>query len=123
MERTSQMGRISEKGGRMRPVIALRACSGSPVTPASTRMGFPTPPQATGAVLASRHTVAAWKGGKPRPIRNEPAMATGAPPPPVPSRNAPKQKAISTAWRRRSEERVAIESFITWNCPVSTATL
>ena len=50
----------------MRPVMAFRDCSGSPVTPAKTRMGFPTPPQATGAVLASRQSTAAWNGGNPR---------------------------------------------------------
>ena len=50
-------------------------------------------------------------------------MATGAPPPPVPSRNAPKQKAIRISCSRRSDDSAAIDSFITWNCPVSTATL
>ncbi len=67
--------------------------------------------------------MAAWNGGKPSPIRNEPAIATGAPPPPVPSRNAPKQKAIRITCSRLSEETPAIDSFITWNWPVSTATL
>ena len=123
MLRTSQNGRISDSGGRMRPAIALNCASGSPVTPASTRIGLPTPPHATGAVLAIRQSVAAWNGGKPRPIRNAPATATGAPPPPVPSRNAPKQKAIRMSCRRLSEERPAIEFFITWNCPVVVATL
>src|SRR3954466_2924562 len=123
MLRTSQSGRISEIGGRMRPAIALNAASGSRVTPASVRMGFPTPPHATGAVLATRHSVAAWNGGNPRPIRNEPAIATGAPPPPAPSRNAPKQNAISTNWSRLSDDSPAIESFITSNWPVSHAML
>ena len=50
-------------------------------------------------------------------------MATGAPPPPVPSRKAPKQNAISTACRRLSEDSEAMECFITSNCPVSTAML
>ncbi len=94
-----------------------------PVTPFSTRIGLPTPPQATGAVFASRQSVAAWNGGKPRPIRKAPAIATGAPPPPVPSRNAPKQKAIRITWMRLSDESPAIDCFITSNCPVSTATL
>ena len=120
---TSQNGRISDIGGRIRPVMALSRCSFSPVTPASVRMGLPTPPHATGAVFARRHNVAAWNGSKPRPMRNDPAIATGAPPPPVPSRKAPKQNAISTSCSRRSAESAAIESFITWNCPVSTATL
>jgi hypothetical protein len=56
-------------------------------------------------------------------MRNEPAIATGAPPPPAPSRNAPKQNAISTSCRRLSVDSPAIESFITPNCPVSQATL
>ena len=85
-------------GGRIRPVMALKAGSEKPVTPDSTRIGVPTAPQATGAVLAIKQSVAAWKGSKPRPMRNEPAIATGAPPPPVPSRKAPKQKAIRMSW-------------------------
>ena len=40
MVRTSQMGRMNEKVGRMRPVMALRSCSGRPVTPARTRIGI-----------------------------------------------------------------------------------
>jgi hypothetical protein len=123
MVMTSQAGRMKEKGGRIRPTMAFSSGMGSPVTPFRTRMGLPTPPHATGAVLASRHRVAAWKWGKPRPMRKEPAIATGAPPPPLPSRKAPKQNAIRMTWRRRSEETPAIDSFITWNCPVSTATL
>ena len=59
MLRTSQNGRISDIGGRMRPAIALNCITGSPVTSASTRIGLPTPPQATGAVLAIKHNVAA----------------------------------------------------------------
>src|SRR5215471_10287552 len=59
MLRTSHKGRINESGGRIRPVIALSVISFNPVTPASMRSGLPTPPQATGAVLAIRHRVAA----------------------------------------------------------------
>ena len=103
--------------------MALRAGSGRPVTAARVRIGLPTAPQATGAVLASRQSVAAWNGSKPSPIRNEPAIATGAPPPPVPSRNAPKQNAIRISCSRLSVESAAIDSFITWNWPVSTAML
>ena len=114
---------MNENGGRIRPTIAFSSCVGRPVTPFRTRIGLPTPPHATGAVFARRHSVAAWKCGKPRPMRNEPAIATGAPPPPVPSRKAPKQKAIRITCSRRSDESPAIDSFITWNCPVSTATL
>ena len=106
---------MAESGGRIRPVMALKAVSGSPVTPARTRIGLPTPPQATGAVLATRQSVAAWNGSNPSPIRNEPAMATGAPPPPVPSRNAPKQNAIRMSCSRLSDDSAAIDSFITRN--------
>src|SRR6266545_6758041 len=82
--RVSHSGRIADNGGRILPAIALSECSGNPVTPVRMRIGLPTPPQATGAVLARRQSVAAWKGAKPSPIRNDPATATGAPPPPVP---------------------------------------
>ena len=101
--------------------MAPSAVSGRPVTPASTRIGLPTPPHATGAVFATRQSVAAWKGSNPSPIRNEPAIATGAPPPPVPSRKAPKQKATRMSCSRLSDESDAIDSFMTLNCPVSTA--
>ena len=33
------------------------------------------------------------------------------------------RKAISTSCKRLSEDNPAMESFITWNCPVSVATL
>ncbi len=59
MLRTSQSGRIAETGGRMRPVMALSDDSEKPVTPDRTRMGVPTAPHATGAVLASKQSVAA----------------------------------------------------------------
>ena len=57
--RTSQSGKMRENGARIRPVMADSCISGRPVTPASTRIGLPTAPQATGAVLATRHSVAA----------------------------------------------------------------
>src|SRR5215468_9956712 len=123
MLRTSHSGRINDSGGRIRPVIALSVISSNPVTAASTRIGLPTPPQATGAVLAIRHSVAAWNGLKPNPIKKDPAMATGAPPPPVPSKNAPKQNAINTNCNRLSDDNPAMDCFITSNWPVSTATL
>ena len=44
----------------------------------------------TGAELPMRHMTAVSKGGKPRPIIMAPVTATGAPPPPAPSRRAPK---------------------------------
>ena len=59
---------------------------------------------ATGAVLASRFRTADWNGLKPSPTITAPAMATGVPKPDVPSMIAPKEKAISTHWSRRSNE-------------------
>ncbi len=67
-------------------------------------MGVPMAPQATGAVLAKRLSTADWKGLKPRPTITAPAMATGVPKPEVPSMIAPKEKAISRTWSRRSKE-------------------
>src|SRR6185369_185449 len=46
-----------------------------------------------------------------------------APPPPVPSKKAPKQKAINTNCNRLSEDNPAMDCFITSNCPVSQAML
>jgi hypothetical protein len=48
------------------------------------------------------------------------ATATGAPNPAAPSTNAPKQNAISNAWRRLSPVRLPIESLITSNRFVAT---
>ena len=70
--------------------------------------------EAQGRRLEVREAEADQEG--PRDRHRRPAAA-------VPSRKAPKQKAIRMTCRRRSEETPAIDSFITWNCPVSTATL
>ncbi len=117
---TSQNGITSDRMGRILPAVALRALTSRSVTALSVRIGMPMPPQATGAVLAIRHSRAAWKGRKPRPTRNAAEIATGAPKPAAPSIRAPKQKATSTAWSRRSAESRAIDAFMTSNCPVST---
>ena len=63
------------------------------------------------------------KWGKSQADEKRSGMATGAPPPPVPSRNAPKQNAIKTVCTRTSREREAIDCFITSNCPVSSEML
>ena len=57
-------------------------------------IGVPIAPHATGAVLASRFSTAAWNGEKPRPTMTAPAMATGVPKPDVPSMIAPNENAI-----------------------------
>ena len=117
---TSQKGMITERIGRILPDVALRAWTSSPVTMLSVRMGVPMAPQATGAVLAIRQSRAAWKGWNPSPTRKAAEIATGAPKPAAPSMSAPKQKATSTAWSRRSADSRATEAFITSNWPVAT---
>ena len=121
MVRTSQNGISTESNGSMRPQVALSASTSSPVTALKVRNGVPMPPQATGAVLAIRQSKAAWKGLNPRPTRKAAEMATGAPNPAAPSMKAPNEKAIRTAWSRRSPERLATEVFMISNWPVATA--
>src|SRR5205807_5203183 len=60
--RTSQKGTMTPVMGRMRPIIALRSDSGKPDTAASVCTGVPMAPHATGDVLASRLSAAAWNG-------------------------------------------------------------
>ncbi len=118
--RISQKGSTKVVSGRMRPIIALKSASGSPVTATSVRTGFPRPPYATGAEFAIRQIIAVWNGGNPRPIIIAPVTATGAPPPPAPSSSAPKAKAISSTCSRRSCEMLPIDCFTISNCPDST---
>ena len=66
-----------------------------PVTPCSAISGMPMAPNATGAVLASSESPAAWSGLKPRLIRIAEQTATGVPNPEVPSKNEPSANAIS----------------------------
>ncbi len=120
--RTSQNGTMIPVMGRMRPIIALRSDSGRPDTAASVCTGVPMAPHATGDVLASRFSAAAWNGWNPSPIMNAPAMATGAPNPAAPSMNAPKQKATIRSCRRRSAVIPATDSFMISNWPVCTET-
>src|SRR3989442_654803 len=74
--RTSQNGTMIPVMGRMRPIIALRSDSGRPDTAASVCTGVPMAPHATGDVLASRLSAAAWNGLNPSPIMKAPAIAT-----------------------------------------------
>ena len=50
-----------------------------------------------------------------------PETATGAPNPAAPSMNAPNEKAMNIACRRRSSVRLPTESLMISNLPVSTA--
>ena len=118
---TIQAGMISEKNGSCRPAMAEIACSSSPVTFASVMIGVPRAPKATGAVLAISARQAASNAGKPAPVRRAAEIATGAPKPAAPSRNAPKAKAINSACTRWSAESRVTERFITSSAPASTA--
>ena len=44
MAQISQKGTSTEKNGSWRPTMALKSWSGSPVTPASARIGVPSAP-------------------------------------------------------------------------------
>src|SRR5689334_15466969 len=133
--RTSQNGTMMAVIGRMRPIIAFMSASGvqvatatavttagqpPAVTVASMWTGVRIAPHATGAVLAIRFNAAAWKGLKPNPIMNAPAIATGEPNPAQPSITAPKQKATSNNCNRRSAVIPATEDFIISKSPVLT---
>ena len=83
--------------GNVRPTIFARTIGSRPDVCAPTMIGMPMLPNATGAVLASRHRPAAWRGRNPRPIIMAAVMATGVPKPAHPSMNAPNEKAMSRA--------------------------
>ncbi len=115
----SQNGTSTEKNGNCRPTIIDSSISSSPVTLARVMIGVPSAPKATGAVLAISARPDAANGEKPRPIRIAPVTATGVPNPAAPSKNAPKQKAISSNCKRRSSVIRARESCSTLNEPFS----
>ena len=79
--------------------------------------GVPNAPKATGAVLAISDRPDAASGEKPRPIRMAAVTATGVPKPAAPSKKAPKQKAISKSWMRRSSVMPESESCSTLKLP------
>ncbi|VVO45225.1 hypothetical protein PS710_06601 [Pseudomonas fluorescens] len=115
----SQNGTITEKNGNCRPTIIDSSISSSPVTLARVMIGVPKAPNATGAVLAINARPDAASGENPSPIRMAPVTATGVPNPAAPSKNAPKQKAISSNCSRRSSVMRASESCSTLNEPFS----
>ena len=50
---------VAAFSGMLAAILLANLVFGMPVTPASVRIGLPTPPQATGAVLATRQSTAA----------------------------------------------------------------
>ena len=81
---------------------------------------MPSEPNATGAVLAISASDAAMIGSKPSPASIDAVIATGAPKPAIPSISAPKQKATSSSWIRRSPVSRASERRMTSKSPLST---
>ncbi len=110
-------------GVQRMPAAALSFCSGRDVVPARVTIGIPMEPKVTGAVFASRQRAAAVNGANPKPMSMVEAMATGAPNPAAPSRNAPNAKAMSNAWRRGSGVSRPMDVLMRSNWPVSTETL
>ena len=101
---TSQNGTRTDTNGSWCPAIRDSVSWSRPLTAASVTIGVPIAPHATGAVFARRFRTADWNGRKPRPTMTAPAIATGVPKPEVPSMMAPKEKAIRSTCRRRSNE-------------------
>ena len=106
---TSTSGTITARIGVCRPTIAPRVSTvsrGSSLAPedtvASVTIGVASAPNATGAVFATRATVAALIGLKPSAISITTVIATGVPKPASASSSAPKQNAMMIAWIRWS---------------------
>ncbi len=93
-------GTNSARIGVWRPTIAPRSSLGISVSPASVTIGIAIAPKATGAVLATSATAAAFIGLKPKWTSIVAVIATGVPKPASASSSAPKEKAMITAWIR-----------------------
>ena len=120
---TSQNGTASDSSGSWRPAIAPIWNGSMPVTCPATMIGMPIAPNATGAVFAIRHSPAACSGLKPSPTSSAAVIATGAPKPAAPSRNAPNEKPISSICRRWSSVIDSTDARMMSNWPVFTTTL
>ncbi len=97
---TSARGTTADKIGVWRPTMAPKVSVGKPETFASVMMGVAIAPNATGAVLATSDSAAAFSSPKPRASNITEVTATGVPNPANASSNAPKENAMTTAWMR-----------------------
>ena len=116
-------GTISARNGVWRPTIAPRSSLGMSVRPDSVTIGIAIAPKATGAVLATSATAAAFIGSKPTATSITAVIATGVPKPASASSSAPKQKAMMTAWIRWSFEMPLNARLSTAKCPVASVML
>ena len=114
---------MTESIGNVRPTICEMAISGISEMREAIMMGVPTEPNATGAVLAIKQIPAAYSGLKPSPTNMAAEIATGAPNPAAPSRNAPNENAINNACSLRSGVMEAMKFFMISNCPLFTVML
>jgi hypothetical protein len=89
---TSTSGTISARNGVWRPTMAPRSSFGRLVTSDSVMIGVAIAPNATGAVLATSATAAAWIGLKPTASSIAAVIATGAPKPASASISAPNER-------------------------------
>ena len=117
---TRTRGTNTARIGVCRPTIAPSVSLGSSVTLASVRIGVAIAPKATGAVLATSASAAAFIGLKPSAINITEVTATGVPKPASASSSAPNENAIRTAWMRWSSLTRLNERRSTSKCPVST---
>ena len=99
---TRASGTNSARIGVCRPTIAPSVSLGSSVTLPSVRIGVAIAPNATGAVLATSASAAAFIGLKPSAISITDVTATGVPKPASASSSAPNENAMRTAWIRWS---------------------
>ena len=93
------------------------------VSPESVTIGIAIAPKATGAVLATSATAAAFIGLKPTATSMTAVIATGVPNPASASSSAPKQKAMMMAWTRWSLEMLLNARRRTAKCPVASVML
>ena len=94
---TSASGTSSARIGVCRPTIAPSVSTGSSVTLPSVMIGVAMAPNATGAVLATKASTAAFSGLKPSAISITEVTATGVPNPASASINAPNENAMMMA--------------------------
>ena len=119
----STSGTTRARNGVWRPTMAPRSSEGRLVTSDSVMIGVAIAPNATGAVLATSATAAAWIGLKPTASSIAAVIATGAPKPASASISAPNENAMMTAWIRWSSEILANDRRRTAKWPVSSVML
>ena len=118
--KTRTNGTRTAMKGVWRPAIWESWLMSRPVTALRVMIGAAMAPNATGAVLASSETTAAFIGAIPAAISIAAEIATGAPKPASDSSRAPKENAIRIDRTRWSSDTARIRSPSTSNHPVTT---